>query len=90
MFALLCFSRPESLIARYNIEMYRSGYLNELDTDALLEMSDDGILTAFSMGAVSESQAAHSSDSVLRCDPYRRYNYSSMMLSNKIDLRNFT
>jgi len=90
MFALLCFSRPESLIARYNIEMYRSGYLNELDTDALLEMSDDGILTAFSMGAVSESQAAHSSDSVLGCDPYRRYNYSSMMLSNKIDLRNFT
>ena len=29
MFGLLCFSRPDDLIARYNIEMSRAGYLSE-------------------------------------------------------------
>ena len=47
MLGLLCFSRPEALIARYNIEMYRSGQLEELDKDAILRMSDDGLLAAF-------------------------------------------
>ncbi|MBP1591109.1 MAG: DUF4173 domain-containing protein [Oscillospiraceae bacterium] len=89
MFALLCFSRPESLIARYNIEMYRAGYLEELDTTALLEMSDDGILTAYKMGAVTESDAAHNSNNFLWANG-SKYNLSSMILANSLDIRNYT
>lgn len=43
MFALLCFSRPDALIARYNIEMYLSGHLSELDKAAIFDMSDDAV-----------------------------------------------
>lgn len=43
MFALLCFCRPDALIAKYNIFMYSSGHLEELDIDALTEMSDDAV-----------------------------------------------
>ncbi|MDY4414325.1 MAG: DUF4153 domain-containing protein, partial [Ruminococcus sp.] len=40
----LCFSRPDALIAKYNIEMYNSGRLEELDTSAIKDMSDDAVL----------------------------------------------
>lgn len=44
MFGILCFSRPDALIAKYNIEMYNSGKLQELDTSAIKDMSDDAVL----------------------------------------------
>lgn len=44
MFGTLCFSRPDALIAKYNIEMYNSGRLEELDTSAIKDMSDDAVL----------------------------------------------
>ncbi|MGN0621930.1 MAG: DUF4153 domain-containing protein [Porcipelethomonas sp.] len=54
MFAVLCFSRPDALIAEYNIKMYSSGAIEELDTNKLLSMSDDAVLTALKHGAVTE------------------------------------
>ena len=41
MFALLCFSRPDAWMTRYNAEMYLSGQLEEFDQSVLYEMSDD-------------------------------------------------
>lgn len=51
MFGLLCFSRPDAWITRYNAEQYLAGHLEEFDTDVLIgsELSDDAwaALTAY-------------------------------------------
>lgn len=41
MFALLCFSRPDAWITRYNAEMYLAGALEEFDSSMVQDMSDD-------------------------------------------------
>ena len=41
MFAVLCFSRPDALIANYNIMRYEQGTLKELDVSMLCDLSDD-------------------------------------------------
>lgn len=82
MFAVLCFSRPESLIAKYNIEMYKSGYLDELDTDALLYMSDDSRLTALMNGVVTEEEVNDHKYSGYEGESYGRYNISSVILDS--------
>ncbi|MBQ8928158.1 MAG: DUF4173 domain-containing protein [Oscillospiraceae bacterium] len=41
MFALLCFSRPDALMTRYNAERVLSGSLRAFDTSVLPGMSDD-------------------------------------------------
>lgn len=80
MFGFLCFSRPDSIIAAYNIEMYNAGYLNELDTSAIMELSDDAVLTAFNKGAVSAKDAEKRFERRLKSDTFNRYNISTMML----------
>lgn len=57
MFAFLCFCSPDYLIAKYNIEMYRAGYLDELDTSMIYDMSDDGILCAVRSGEIDVKKA---------------------------------
>ncbi len=49
MFALLCFSRPDAWMTRYNAEMYLTGHLEEFDTSVFDDMSDDAwaALTAY-------------------------------------------
>ncbi|MBR5088039.1 MAG: DUF4173 domain-containing protein [Ruminiclostridium sp.] len=41
LFGVLCFSRPDALIAEYNISLYEQGVLETLDVDMLCELSDD-------------------------------------------------
>ena len=41
MFSILCFSRPDALIAEYNISRYEAGTLDELDVEMLCRRSDD-------------------------------------------------
>ncbi len=53
MFAILCFSRPDAVIAKYNIEMYRADYLLELDTDALLRLSKGASLNIIELLHIS-------------------------------------
>ncbi len=44
MFALLCFSQSDYWIARFNVEMYNSGWHSELDVDYLYYgLSDDAL-----------------------------------------------
>ncbi len=83
MFALLCFSRPDAMIARFNIEMYNSGQLNQLDTDALLEMSDDSVLTAIEMGVVDVDDV--SDMQTQKTERYRDMNLSSLIIKMKLD-----
>lgn len=57
MFALLCFCSPDYIIAKYNIEMYRAGYLDELDTDEIYDMSADAILYGVRSGELDVRKA---------------------------------
>lgn len=85
MFGILCFSRPEAVIANYNINMYQSGSIEELDTDQLLEMSDDGLLTAVKKGAISAEEAGDKKGGVYSANPYSRLNISSYILEKEIN-----
>ncbi|MBO7474688.1 MAG: DUF4173 domain-containing protein [Ruminococcus sp.] len=84
MFAVLCFSRPESVIARYNIAMYNSGYLEELDRDAILEMSADGLLAAYNEGALTAEVICEYSEEYDPFDRFGNYNLSSVILGSKM------
>lgn len=85
LFAVLCFSRPEALIAKYNIEMYRSGHLEELDTDAILRMSDDGLLAAFNEDAITVEEVNRNKKRIYEPYCYRKYNLSAMILDSKTE-----
>lgn len=41
LFGALCFSRPDALIAEYNITLYEQGALEKLDAEMLCTLSDD-------------------------------------------------
>lgn len=61
MLAFLCFCSPDYLIAKYNIEMYKAGYLAELDTRMICNMSDDGILCGAISGEIDGETAYYDS-----------------------------
>ncbi|MDE6775778.1 MAG: DUF4173 domain-containing protein, partial [Ruminococcus sp.] len=86
MFGLLCFSSPDSLIAAYNIEMYNAGYLEELDTSLLLDLSAAAILTAYRKGAVSADDIYRYSD----VNPYEKMDIPSIragiLIKNLVDI----
>lgn len=82
MFGLLCFSRPEAIIAKYNIEMYRSGQLEELDTDAILHMSDDGLLVALEEDEVTADEVNEVKYRLYQRDSYGKYNISAMIVDS--------
>ena len=79
MFGVLCFSRPEAIIAKYNTEMYQ---LKELDTDAILDMSDDGLLAALNEGAVTAEEINDVKYAHYERRTYGRYNIPSMILDS--------
>jgi len=83
LFGILCFSRPDSLIAAYNIEMYSAGYLSELDTHQIMQMSDDAVLTALNKGVVSKKTAAERFSHNGNETEIDYYNLSSVILRSK-------
>ncbi len=57
MFGLLCFSRPDAWMTRYNAEMFLAGELDEFDGEMVLhELSDDAaaVLCSYPAGALSD------------------------------------
>lgn len=84
MFALLCFTRTDALIARFNISMYNSGYHEELDTAVFYNMSDDAVLTAVDMGALSAEDVREHYDGWRFDDDSAQYNFSSLMLADRL------
>ena len=83
LFAVLCFSRPEALIAKYNIEMYNAGYLKELDISAIENMSDDALLAAVDEGVLDVQKAQEISSVCHGEDTINQLNLSSLILKNK-------
>ncbi len=57
MFAVLCFCSPDYIIAKYNVEMYNSGNINELDCSQICSMSNDAVLYALEEGVIDETSA---------------------------------
>lgn len=84
MFAILCFSRPEALIAKYNIEMYNAGQLEELDVSMLEKMSDDGLLVAVKSNAVSAEEAQKRRRAHFQYKSFGKYNVSSVILEKRL------
>lgn len=85
MFAVLCFSRPDALIANYNIRMYNSGKLEELDKDALMSMSDDAVAAALKSGAITSDEAEENREiRSRRKGSYATYNISALIAENYI------
>ena len=83
MFAILCFSRPEALIARYNIEMYESGYLDELDTNTILNMSDDGLLVALNEGEATVEEVNEHKEHLYQRDSFGKLNIPAILVDSK-------
>ncbi len=63
MFALLCFSRPDAFITKFNIMMYESGMLEELDKNLIFSMSDDAVMTALKNGAITMEEVLQNHNS---------------------------
>lgn len=83
MFAFLCFCSPDYLIAKYNIEMYKAGYLDELDTRMICNMSDDGILCGVISGEIDGKTAYY--DSLYgKKSEIHFMNIPSLILRNKL------
>ena len=85
MFAILCFSRTEAIIARYNIKMYNSGYLDELDIHAILEMSDDALLVALDEGEVTAEEVNDHKKNLYQRDDFGRYNIPALIVDSKTE-----
>lgn len=85
MFAILCFSRPEAFIAKYNIEMYNSGYLDELDMNAILHMSDDGLLVALNEGVATADEVNDHKRHLSERDTFGKYNIPALIVDSKTE-----
>lgn len=82
MFAVLCFSRPESLIVKYN-HMMGKVTADELADSGIYEMSDDGLLAAVNEGLMQSDEARERS-SKKHSDHYTDdLNISTLLLENK-------
>ena len=82
MFAFLCFSRPESLIVKYN-HMMGKVTADELADSGIYEMSDDGLLAAVNEGLMQSDEARERS-SKKHSDHYTDdLNISTLLLENK-------
>lgn len=88
MFAVLCFSRPDAVIAKYNTEMSRSGKLEYYDQSYLLTLSDDAVLVYLEEGYADENESDSYSEYMLNSlkadyaeDRYKLMNISSMMVN---------
>ncbi|MBQ3842700.1 MAG: DUF4173 domain-containing protein [Ruminiclostridium sp.] len=94
LFGVLCFSRPDALIAQYNITAYENGTLDRLDVSTLCELSDDAyvvMLEHYDTVHGIESRWYNDNTDVfdyeLECriekyerDPFRTYNFSAQKL----------
>lgn len=81
MFGLLCFSRPDAWITRYNAEMYIAGNLKEFDLEMVYrELSDDAVavISTYQNGELSEYNVE---------TPANRYTVDSIIEDSLSDYR---
>ncbi len=84
LFGVLCFSNVDRNIARYNIQMYQTGRVPDLDLAAIDNTSDDGMLYVVQKGIDTEDYLM---DKLQRYEsnPYRTYNLSSLQLKRLLE-----
>lgn len=84
MFGLLCFSRPDAWMTRYNAEMYLSGQLEEFDYAHLSSLSDDALVSAMAYKDVLDTSSIESElkDFESKCseDFYHSLNLSAWLI----------
>ncbi len=84
-FGLLCFSRPDAWIAKYNAEMYIAGELEEFDSDMIATLSDDAAAalldyTPHQLGTTEIRTSILRAQNGYERDPYRAMNLSAWMI----------
>lgn len=84
MFGILCFSRVDAMISRYNIDMYQAGRLKELDTAALRNLSEDGLLYALEQGVLTKGDLYYMEE-LYETNPYVTLNLSSFRVKSYIE-----
>ncbi len=75
LFGVLCFSRPDALIAQYNITQYESGKLDNLDVEMLCGLSDDAYVVMLEHYDTVHGQA------------FKWYNNKTDMFDDELDNR---
>lgn len=78
MFALLTFSCPDAIIAKTNIDMYKSGKTKELDASTLINLSDDAWVIILD-----------NEDAIKKQNDYKYFNFYEDMKYKKEDLDKF-
>lgn len=84
MLAILCFCSPDYVIAKYNIEMYKSGYLNELDENTILSMSYDGMLCAINSGEIDTDKIEEFAERRMEKQTVRYPNIPSLIVHSEL------
>lgn len=82
MFALLCFSRSESLIVKYNCAMGKVTAQNYTDSD-ILDMSDDGLLAAVNEGLLDIKDAKDFSEKRHNAHCTDNLNISTLIMESR-------
>ena len=86
LFGILCFSRPDAVIAEYNISLYEQGVLPTLDTDMLCKLSDDAYVVMLKHYDTMSSDPVFTKRLQYRLSDYEEqpmltYNLSSMRVA---------
>ncbi|MBP5605079.1 MAG: DUF4173 domain-containing protein, partial [Ruminiclostridium sp.] len=97
LFGILCFSRPDALIAQYNISLYEQGVLETLDMKMLCELSDDSYIVMLDHydtvkdiewelypGLPGSDTAVFDDALSERLDQYRENPFSALNLSSQL------
>ena len=83
MFALLCFSRSEALIVKYNHAMGKLSPVTDIHDSDLRDMSDDGLLAAVNEGILSAEQAKDYNHNGYGSHEADKLNLSTLVLESK-------
>lgn len=84
LFGILCFSKVDGIIAKYNVEMFQSGQLNSLDIESLCNLSDDALVYLLEQGIDTKDYLDHKLKTYNDI-PYSTYNLSSWKVKGLLE-----
>ncbi len=85
MFAMLCFCRVDTIIAKTNVSLFKNGYIESLDTYSLTQLSDDAMPTLLEFANYTDSSI--DKDYILDILNFR---YNDIQNGSKYDKYNFS
>lgn len=84
LFGFLSFSNVDGNIAKFNIRMYQSGNLNELDVEALCNLSDDALVYVLKQ-EIDTKEYLIGKIEYYNHNPYDTYNLSSFRVKMMLE-----